>query len=53
MDTPEFRAAFFVWSNFLHSEEFLLLSSNSELSGQLLVLKLVFLRYFNMFYVLV
>ena len=46
-----FRATFpeFLSTNFLHSEQFLQLSSNSEISGQLLVLKLAFLPYFTMF----
>ena len=39
---------FFVSSNFLHSEPFLQLSSNSEISEQLLVFKLAFLPYFTM-----
>ena len=36
-------------SNFLDSEQFLLLSSYSEISQRLLVLKLAFLPYFTMF----
>ena len=46
-----FRATFseFVSTNFLHSEQFLQLYSNSEISEQLLVLKLAFLPYFTMF----
>ena len=46
-----FRATFsdFVSTNLLHSEQFLQLSSNSQISGQLLVLKLAFLPYFTMF----
>ena len=36
-------------SNFLHSEQFLQLSSYSEMLEQLLVLKLAFLPYFTMF----
>ena len=35
--------------NFLHSEQFLQLSSYSEMLEQLLVLKLAFLPYFTMF----
>ena len=34
--------------NFLHSEQFLMLSSNSEISQQLLMFKLTFLPYFTM-----
>ena len=46
-----FRETFseFVSTNFLHSEQFLQLSSNSEISEQLLVLKLAFLPHFIMF----
>ena len=45
-----FRATFFVSSNFLpSSEQFLKLYSNSEISEQLLGLKLVFPPYFTMF----
>ena len=44
-----FRATVFVSSNFLRSEQFLQLSSNSEVSKQVLVLKLVFLPHFTMF----
>ena len=44
-----FPATFSISSNFLRSEQFLLLSSNSEISEQLLVLKLAFLPYFTMF----
>ena len=44
-----FEQFFFVWSNFLDSEQFLQLSSNSEISKQLLVLKLTFLSYFTTF----
>ena len=42
-----FRATFFVSSNLLHSEQFLYLCSNSQISEQLLVLKLAFLPYFT------
>ena len=44
-----FEAPFFVSSNLLHSQQFLLLSSNSEISERLLVLKLAFLPYFAIF----
>ena len=43
-----FLATSRISSNFLHSEQFLQLSSNSEISKQLLVLKLTFLSYFTM-----
>ena len=44
-----FGPTFFVSSNFLHSEQFLMLSSNSEISQQLLMFELTFLSYFTMF----
>ena len=43
-----FRANLFVQSNFLHTQQFLQLFSNSEISEQLLVL-LALLSYFTMF----
>ena len=44
-----FLATSRISSNFLHSEQFLQLSSYSEMLEQLLVLKLAFLPYFTMF----